>query len=131
MLAVVSFPRSASLIQKLACNDATASEVQLLCQAKFSESARQRNVAGKYLTERLVRDAFENLIRSIDTLGRRVGVGEDWVDVGKEKVALWKRLLCKVSNHYADFGYAHNIFINEDTGYAYVVGANRVVTLAY
>ena len=93
MLAVVSFPRSASLIQKLACNDATASEVKLLCQAKFSESARQRNVAGKDLTERLVRDAFENLTRSIDTLGRRVGVGEDWVDVGKEKVALWKKAI--------------------------------------
>ena len=34
-------------------------------------------------------------------------------------------------DHYADFGNAQYIFINEDTGYAYVVGANRGVTLAY
>ena len=50
-------------------------------------------MAGKDLPERLVRDAFENLTRSIDTLGRRVGVGEDWVDVGKEKVALREKAI--------------------------------------
>ena len=26
--------------------------------------------------------------------------------------------------HYGGFGYAHNIFINEDTGYAYAVGSD-------
>jgi len=27
--------------------------------------------------------------------------------------------------HYSDFGRAHNIFINEETGFAYVVGSNK------
>jgi len=99
---VASFPRSATLIRKLACNDPTASDVQLLRQAKFAElqssssgssSARRRNAAGKDLTGRAVRDAFENLTRSVDTLGRRVGVGEDWEDVGKDKVALREKAI--------------------------------------
>jgi len=96
---VASFPRSATLIRKLACNDATASDVQLLRQAKFAElqsssaSARRKNAAGRDLTGRAVRDAFENLTRSVDTLGRRVGIGEDWVDVGKDKVALREKAI--------------------------------------
>lgn len=98
---VASFPRAASLIRSLACNDSTASEVQFLRQNNAelhssTNSARQGvNAAGtgKDLTGRIVRAAFENLTRSIDTLGRRVGVGKDWEDRGKDNNALREKAI--------------------------------------
>jgi hypothetical protein len=92
---VPSFPQSASLLRQLICNDPNASEVQLLRQAKaaslqniaLSSNKRRsntgRSVREKELTGRIVRDAFEGLTRSMDVLGRRVGVGGAWYDVDK------------------------------------------------
>ena len=83
---ISTFPRAASLIRLLACNDPTASEVQLLRQAKASallthtssDKRRAAMAGGKDLTGRAVRDAFVTLARSMDILGRRAGIGGTW-----------------------------------------------------
>ena len=85
------FPQSASLLRHLVCNDPNASEVQLLRQAKMSlsleaKSSRATARRGMEMTGRIVRDAFDSMTRSMDILGRRVGVGGDW-DTNDEKSA--------------------------------------------
>jgi hypothetical protein len=84
---VATFPAAASLLRKLACNDASVSDIQLLRQAKgattASLSAAERKRASartKDTTGRCVREAFLSLTRSLDILGRRVGVGGEWHD---------------------------------------------------
>ena len=102
---VTSFLRSNSLIRRLSCNDAITSEVHFLRGAKFADleassiSARRRNSTRKALTGCTVRDAFKNLNRSVDTLGRRVIVGEDWEDVGRDKITLQEKT---VMQSYSD-----------------------------
>mmetsp|Transcript_13407 Transcript_13407/g.20322 ORF Transcript_13407/g.20322 Transcript_13407/m.20322 type:complete len:482 (+) Transcript_13407:1-1446(+) len=73
---VAIFPRSAPLLQLLACNSTQASERQALRAATFANSVRRKTVRDS--TGRLVRDAFDSLTRSLDVLGRRVGVGGSW-----------------------------------------------------
>ncbi len=92
---VPTFPQSATLLRQLVCNDPNASEIQVLRQAKVisnqnpSGSSNQRGSiaaasrSGKELSGRMIRDAFEGLTRSMDILGRRVGVGGDWDDLDK------------------------------------------------
>jgi hypothetical protein len=86
---VTLFPRSFSLLRRLACNDSTASETQSLRQAVanrhyMNSSMVKRKSMGpgpdKDLTGRYVRDAFDSLNRSMDVLGKRVGVGGEWYD---------------------------------------------------
>ena len=82
------FPESANLLRHLVCNNPNASEIQLLRQAKTISdessltSTKRGSVvrSGKELTGRMIRDAFEGLTRSMDILGRRVGVGGNWDD---------------------------------------------------
>lgn len=85
---VAAFPRSMTLLRRLACNDPNACEIQLLRQAKSglassSSAAERRRVAAraKDSSGRFVREAFLSLTRSIDILGKRVGIGGEWVDV--------------------------------------------------
>jgi hypothetical protein len=86
------FPRSASLLRLLACHDVSASDTQALRSAAF---ANTRGLAGKNndgsareATGRIVRDAFDALSRSMDTLGRKCGVGGEWNDVDKQSASL-------------------------------------------
>jgi hypothetical protein len=86
------FPRPASLLRLLACNDVSASDVQALRSAAAANA--RSGVAGKptdgsrEATGRIVRDAFETLSRSMDTLGRKCGVGGDWNDWDKQSASL-------------------------------------------
>lgn len=95
------FPRTASLLRLLACNDPAASDIQSLHSASVSSAVRSRsggagaNVIGgkvdgatREATGRIVRDAFDALARSMDTLGRRCGVGGTWNDVDDRSSSL-------------------------------------------
>lgn len=79
------FPRPASLLRLLACNDPSASDAHLLRGAAASSApgggSKRGDGASIQSTGRVVRDAFEALSRSMDTLGRRCGVGGEWNDV--------------------------------------------------
>lgn len=84
---VATFPATATLLRRLACNDLSASDVQLLRQAKgapitsLSATEQRRTLARtKDSTGRSIREAFLGLTRSLDILGRRVGVGGEWQD---------------------------------------------------
>ena len=93
---IVTFPREASLLRLLACNDPRSSEVQLLRQAKVaallthtsSDKRRAAAAGGKDLTGRAVRDAFVGLTRSMDVIGRRAGIGGKWEDIDNSSSAL-------------------------------------------
>lgn len=76
------FPRSASLLRLLACNDPSSSDVQSLHNASMASAfARSGGTskrgaadnASRESTGRIVRDAFDALSRSMDTLGRKYG----------------------------------------------------------
>ena len=91
------FPRPATLLRLLACHDASASDVQTLRSAAAANAmhARSGGLAGKQTdgsareaTGRIVRDAFDALSRSMDTLGRKCGVGGEWNDIDKQSASL-------------------------------------------
>ena len=96
------FPRSASLLRLLACNDPSCSDIQSLHTAKVASMLGARsstNVGGRNVakrvdgasresTGRIVRDAFDALSRSIDTLGRKCGVGGQWNDIDAQSASL-------------------------------------------
>ena len=81
---VPTFHRSISILRRLACNDPSTSDIQLMSNAAMA-SARQakdntftKKVGERESTGRSVRDAFVALSRSMDTLGRKCGVGGLW-----------------------------------------------------
>ena len=81
---VPTFHRSISILRRLACNDPSTSDIQLVSNAALA-SARQakghiftKKVGERESTGRSVRDAFVALSRSMDTLGRKCGVGGLW-----------------------------------------------------
>ncbi len=81
---VPTFHRSISILRRLACNDPSTSDVQLVSNVAMA-SARQaqgnvftKKVGERESTGRCVRDAFDALSRSMDTLGRKCGVGGLW-----------------------------------------------------
>jgi hypothetical protein len=84
---VPTFHRSAFSLRRLACNDPSTSDIQLVSSVAVAsmQGARQANgntftkkVGERESTGRLVRDAFDALSRSMDTLGRKCGVGGRW-----------------------------------------------------
>ncbi len=105
---VPTFPSATSLLRRLVCNDPSASEIQQLRQIKAaSESSNQSSTSlssssdkrraaarAKELTGRSLRDAFTSLTRSIDVLGRRVGVGE-WDDIDSTSLALREKSIAQ------------------------------------
>ena len=90
------FSRSASLLRQLACHDPLASDVEALRSAAAANhssriggtSGRQNDGISREATGRIVRDAFETLTRSMDTLGRKCGVGGEWNDNDKQCASL-------------------------------------------
>lgn len=98
---VVTFPKASSLLRRLACHDPSSSEIQFLRQVKAASGMSNNNkasVRGRESTGRAVRDSFQSLMRSIDILGRRVGVGGDWNDVDfKFSAALREKSIMEVS----------------------------------
>ena len=101
------FPRPASLLRLLACNDPLSSDIQSLRSAAMvsalgarssssTSSSSGRNInkrgvvdgASRESTGRIVRDAFDALSRSMDTLGRKCGVGGQWNDIDSGSASL-------------------------------------------
>lgn len=86
-LFIPTFHSSCSLLRHLSCNDPKSSEMQMLRQVKASSISSNASfeksklaARGRDSTGRITRDAFVALERSIDVLGKRVGIGGDWVD---------------------------------------------------
>ena len=90
---ITLFPPETSLLRSLVCNDPSASEIQQYRSAMlspFTQSLQKSNTSSsatssiiskkKEFTGRIVRGIFEGLSRSLNILGRRVGVGGDWND---------------------------------------------------
>mmetsp|Transcript_28168 Transcript_28168/g.51488 ORF Transcript_28168/g.51488 Transcript_28168/m.51488 type:complete len:254 (-) Transcript_28168:270-1031(-) len=56
--------------------------------ARGGNVAKRADVASRETTGRIVRDAFDTLARSMDTLGRKCGVGGDWNDIDGQSTSL-------------------------------------------
>lgn len=79
---IPTFNRSTSILRRLACNDPSTSDIQLVTNVSMasmqSANTFTKKVGERESTGRLVRDAFDALSRSMDTLGRKCGVGGLW-----------------------------------------------------
>ncbi|KAL3821806.1 LOW QUALITY PROTEIN: hypothetical protein ACHAXA_003308 [Cyclostephanos tholiformis] len=91
------FPRSASLLRLLACNDPSSSDIQSLrssaidaisANARGGNGAKRSDITSRNSTGRVVRDCFDALARSMDTLGRKCGVGGEWNDLDAQSASL-------------------------------------------
>jgi hypothetical protein len=83
------FPRSMQLLRRLACNDGQASEELSLRLA--SVPLNRRKAVGSNSAGRAVREAFDSLIRSMNLIGQRVGVGGKWEDIDDQSTSLRER----------------------------------------
>ena len=88
---VVTFPRSTNLLRMLSCNHPSASESMSLCMAKVAQHRRKGAAAAA--TGRFVREAFDGLVRSMNLLGNRAGVGGAWIDVDEKSASLRERAI--------------------------------------
>jgi hypothetical protein len=88
---VNTFPRSMMLLRRLAGNEARASEPMATRLDALPES--RRRAACSQSTGRAVREVFDSLIRSLNQLGQRTGVGSAWDDVSAESAALRARAI--------------------------------------
>jgi hypothetical protein len=86
---VTTFPPSMHLLRQLVCDDIHASAPVALRVA--SVPINRRRVAGSNSTGRVVREAFDSLIRSMNLLGQRVGVGGLWDDIDDKSYLLRQR----------------------------------------
>jgi hypothetical protein len=86
---VATFPRSTALLRMLAGNDGQASEAMALRIASLPPN--RRRAAGGNSSGRIVRDTFDGLIRSMNVLGQRVGVGGKWDDVDEKSSSIRER----------------------------------------
>lgn len=83
------FSRSTPLLRRLAGNDLHASEAMAVRVASLPSN--RRRAARSDSSGRIVRDAFDSLIRSMNVLGQRVGVGGHWDDVDEMSPSLRER----------------------------------------
>eukprot|EP00977_Amphora_coffeiformis_P009015 scaffold2043_cov166-Amphora_coffeaeformis.AAC.14 len=83
------FSRSTYLLRRLAGNDLHASEAIAVRVA--SVPSNRRRAARSDSSGRIARDAFDSLIRSMNVLGQRVGVGGHWDDVDEMSPSLRER----------------------------------------
>ena len=90
---VALFARGAHLLRRLAGNDTQASEAMAVRLAMVSTN-RRRQGKGDW-SGRVVRDAFDSLIRSVNALGQRVGVGGEWDDRDEQSPSLRKRRIAE------------------------------------
>jgi Mediator complex subunit MED14 len=88
---VVTFPRGAQLLRQLAGHDSRASAPMALRMASLP--VNRRRAAGSNSTGRVVREAFDSLVRSMNLLGQRVGVGGFWDDVDDMSSSLRQRAI--------------------------------------
>jgi hypothetical protein len=88
---IVTFPRTMQLLRQLAGNDSHASAPMALRIASLP--LNRRRVAGSSSTGRVVREAFDSLVRSMNLLGQRVGVGGLWDDLDDKSSLLRQRAI--------------------------------------
>lgn len=88
---VCTFSRSVQLLRLLACNDVHASESTTL--RILSLPQRRRRVAGANAMGRVVRDVLDGLVRSMNALGHRAGVGGVWKDRDAMSASLRQRAI--------------------------------------
>ena len=88
---VPTFPRSLRLLRRLACNEIHASEPVAIRTASLPPN--RRRAAGANTSGRCVRDAFAGLIRSMNALGYRTGVGGTWDDLDSQSSLLRHRAI--------------------------------------
>lgn len=88
---VCTFPRSTNLLRMLSCNHPSASESMSLCMAKVAQHRRKGAAAAA--TGRFVRDAFDGVVRSVNLLGHRAGVGGEWIDLDGKSASLRQRAI--------------------------------------
>jgi hypothetical protein len=88
---VNTFPRSMMLLRRLAGNEARASEPMAVRLNAMPES--RRRAASAQSTGRAVRDVFDALIRSLNQLGHRTGLGSEWDNVSAESASLRARAI--------------------------------------
>eukprot|EP00980_Cylindrotheca_fusiformis_P012669 scaffold3103_cov136-Cylindrotheca_fusiformis.AAC.7 len=76
------FSRSTQLLRFMACNDPkAANDTTALRIANLADHRRtSRAMGASFASGRVVRDAFDGLIRSVNVLGQRTGVGGSWND---------------------------------------------------
>ena len=92
------FPPAMRLLKALACHDLAVSTVARM-QASALASAnpmkrRAMGALGKDLTGRIVKDAFDGLVRSMDTLSDKAGVGASQWEVDAKLRAKTVELAC-------------------------------------
>jgi hypothetical protein len=89
------FPRPSSLLRLLSCNDPAANDNQVLRSSVLSNrggtSTKRTDMMSRESTGRIVRDSFDAMTRSMDTLGRKCGVGGEWNDVDLQSASLRKK----------------------------------------
>lgn len=83
------FSRSLQLLRRLAGNDPQASEAAMIRIACLP--VNRRRAAGGNFTGRCVRESFDGLVRCINVLGQRVGVGGKWDDIEPQSSQLRDR----------------------------------------
>lgn len=83
------FSRNTHLLRHLAGNDLRASEAIAVRLASLPSN--RRRAARSDSSGRITRDAFDSLIRSMNVLGQRVGVGGHWDDVNEMSASLRER----------------------------------------
>lgn len=88
---VVNFPRQAKLLRQLACNSNDASEPMSIRIAALPPNRRRSSAA--ISSGRAVRNMFEGLLRSVNVLGQRVGVGGTWDDTDDKSAMLRERAI--------------------------------------
>mmetsp|Transcript_23496 Transcript_23496/g.65361 ORF Transcript_23496/g.65361 Transcript_23496/m.65361 type:complete len:869 (-) Transcript_23496:36-2642(-) len=84
-----TFPRTMKLLRYLACNDIQSSESVALRIA--NAPSNRRRAAANRSTGRLVKEAFDGLVRSMNVLGQRVGVGRSWDDKDEQSASIRDR----------------------------------------
>lgn len=86
---VNTFPRSMHLLRRLSSNESQASLPVALRLAALPET--RRRTAASNSTGRVVRDIMDTFLRSMNLLGRRVGVGGRWEDIDGQSSLLRSR----------------------------------------
>jgi hypothetical protein len=81
---VPTFPRPFHLLGTLAGADTYHQASELMAMRVASLPPTKRRAAGAFSTGRCVREAFDALMRSMNLLGQRVGVGGSWYDKDPE-----------------------------------------------
>ena len=90
---VTAFPRSLKLLRLLASSGVPAASEPVALRIASLPPNRRRAAAGAHnaSSNRVVRDAFDSLTRSMNLLGQRVGVGGQWDDKDDQSSRLRER----------------------------------------